>query len=157
MTKTKIIAEPGKPVIQVTYTFDAPRELVFAFYTDRERIPQWWGPSRLTTTVEAMDVRMGGIWRFVQRDGEGHIYAFHGVYHEVRSPERLVDTFEYEGTPGHVLLETMMFEEQDGKTKLTGNIIYQTVADRDEMLEAGMEGGEDESLERLAALLASVI
>ena len=72
----------------------------------RTLIPQWWGPARFTTTIDKLDVRPGGSWRFVQRDAAGNEYAFHGVYHEVVSPERIVDTFEFEGMPGHVSLET---------------------------------------------------
>ena len=100
MSKMNLIAEPGKQEIIITRLFDAPRELVFKAYTDPNLIPQWWGPKNLTTTVNKMDVREGGVWRFVQRDGEGNEYAFHGVYHAIASPERLVYTFEFEGMPG---------------------------------------------------------
>jgi uncharacterized protein YndB with AHSA1/START domain len=103
-----------------------------------------------------MDARPGGQWRFVQRDTAGHEYAFHGVYHEVRSPERIVDTFEFEGTPGHVSLETCLLEETGGRTKMTGRSVYQSVEDRDTMLEAGMEEGVLETMDRLAELLAKV-
>src|SRR5574341_96681 len=83
---TRITAEPGKQEFVITCVFDAPRELVFKAYTDPNRRPQWWGPKRFTSTVERMDVRPGGSWRIVQRDPAGNEYAFHGVYHEVRSP-----------------------------------------------------------------------
>ncbi len=68
MTRTNLVAEPGKQEIVITQVFDAPRERVFKTCTDPTLIPQWWGPRSLTTTVDAMDVRAGGIWRFVQRD-----------------------------------------------------------------------------------------
>jgi uncharacterized protein YndB with AHSA1/START domain len=152
--KTKLIAEPGKQEIIVTRTFDAPRALVFKAYTDPKLIPQWWGPRRYTTKVEMMEVRPGGRWRFVQGDASGNEFGFHGVFHELSAPQRIVQTFEYEGTPGHVLLETATFEEQDGKTILTSQSVFQSVADRDGMLNSGMEGGEDESMERLDELLA---
>ena len=154
MAKSNLIAEPGKQEIIITSTIDAPRELVFRAYTDSDAIPQWWGPRNLTTVVDQMDVRPGGIWRFVHRDAEGNEYGFHGVYHDVVSPERIVSTFEFEGMPGHVLLSTMTFEEQDGKTKLTDASIFQSVADRDGMLQSGMEGGASESMDRLEELLA---
>ena len=154
MNKTMLVAEPGKLEVLVSRTFDAPRELVFRVFTDPNLIPQWWGPRYLTTTVDKMEVRAGGMWRFVQRDPSGSVYAFHGVYHEVSAPGRIVQTFEFEGTPGHVLMETDTLEEQDGKTMLTTQSVFQSVADRDEMLKSGMEGGQDESYERLTELLA---
>jgi uncharacterized protein YndB with AHSA1/START domain len=154
MAKTNLIAEPGKQEIIITRTVNAPRDLVFKAYTDPNAIPQWWGPRDLTTVVDQMDVRPGGIWRFVHRDAEGNEYGFHGVYHDVVSPERIVSTFEFEGVPGHVLLATMTFEEQDGKTKLTDASVFQSVEDRDGMLQSGMEGGASESMDRLDEYLA---
>lgn len=154
MNKTNLIAEPGKQGIVVTHVFDAPRELVFKAFTDPNLISQWWGPRRYTTTVDRMDVRQGGVWRYVQQDAEGNEYAFHGVYHDIASPERLVFTFEFEGMPGHVLLETVTLEEQEGKTRLTDSSVFQSVEDRDGMLQSGMESGASESMDRLAELLA---
>jgi uncharacterized protein YndB with AHSA1/START domain len=151
---TRIIAEPGKQEVIITRVFDASRELVFQGYTDPASIPQWWGPERLTTVVKKMDVRPGGIWRFVQHDPDGNEYAFHGVYHEVLSPSRIVSTFEFEGTPGHVVLDTVTFETFEGKTKLTGRSVFQTVEDRDEMLKEGMIEGASETMDRLAVLLS---
>ncbi len=156
MTKLDIVAPPGKQEIIITRTFDAPRALVFKAFTDPALIPKWWGPARLTTVVEKMDVRPGGIWRFVQHDAEGNEYAFHGVYHDIAAPERLVYTFEWEGMPGHAMLETVTFEEHDGKTKVTDTAVFQTVEDRDGMIESGMEGGATESMDRMAELLATM-
>jgi uncharacterized protein YndB with AHSA1/START domain len=127
MTKMNLIAEPGKQEIIMTRVFDAPRELVFKAHTDPNLVPQWWGPRRLTTTVDRMEAKMGGIWRFVQHDADSNEYAFHDVFHEVASPERLVQTFEFEGMPGHVLLETMTLEEFEGRTKLTARSVFQSV------------------------------
>jgi uncharacterized protein YndB with AHSA1/START domain len=151
--RTRIIAERGKQEIIITRVFDAPRDLVFKANTDRNLIPKWWGPKRLTTRIDKMEVRAGGLWRLVQRDDAGNEYAFHGVYHEVHSPERIVDTFEFEGMPGHVSLETCTLEELGGKTKMIGRSVYQTVEDRDGMLKSGMEEGVFESMDRLAELL----
>ncbi len=153
MTKTILIAEPGKQELFSTRTFDAPPERVFKAYTDPALIPQWWGPRHLTTTIDRMEAKSGGSWRFVQRDAEGHEFAFHGVYHEVKPPSRIVDTFEFEGTPGHVLLETATFEEQGAQTRLTVQVVYQSVEDRDGMIASGMEQGMDEGMDRLAELL----
>ncbi len=127
---------------------------MFKTYTDPQAIPNWWGPRRLSTTVDHMDVRPGGTWRFVQRDADGNEYAFHGVYHEVVPPERLVATFEFEGMPGHVVLETARLEDLGGRTKLTTTSVFQTVEDRDGMVASGMEEGATESMDRLEELLA---
>ena len=103
-----------------------------------------------------MDVRRGGVWRFVQRSPDGNEYAFNGVYHEVSPPRRLVSTFEFEGMPGHVSLETGTFEEHEGMTRFIGKSVYQTVEDRDGMLESGMERGMAETMDRMAELLAKL-
>src|SRR5512142_1623111 len=153
MSKLNMIAEPGKQEIIITRVFDAPRELVFKMMTDPKLIPQWWGPKYLTTTVDRMDVKPGGSWRFVQRDANGNEYGFHGVYHEVEPSKRLVYTFEFEGVAGHVALETVRYEEFEGKTKITDQAVFQSVEDRDGMLNSGMESGASESNDRLAELL----
>ncbi len=156
MAETSLIAEPGKQEIVVSRVFDAPRDLVFKACTDPELIAQWWGPKGFTTTVEELDVRPGGMWRVVQRDAEGNEYAFHGVYHEV-TPERIVDTFEYEAMPGHVLLETETFEDLGGgRTKMTDQMVLQSVEDRDGMLQSGSQEEMIEPMERLAGLLQSL-
>lgn len=156
MSKMKLIAEPGKQEITMSRSFDAPRELVYKAYTDPELLPQWWGPEGVTTVVDKMEVKPGGTWRYVQRDNEGNEYGFRGVYHTTIAPERLVYTFEFEGMPGHVLLETITFEEQDGKTIMTDSSVFQSVADRDGMLSSGMEEGATQSMERFAKLLPQV-
>ena len=153
---TNILAEPGKQEIVITREFDAPRDLVFKAVTDPKLIPQWWGPRYLTTEVDKMDVRPGGQWRFINRNAEGNEFGFHGVYHEILAPERIIDTFEFEGLPetGHVALETMKLEElPGGRTRLITQSVFQTVADRDGMLQSGMEGGLKETYERLEELL----
>ena len=148
-----ISAEPGGREIIITTVFDAPRELVFKAYTDPNLIPQWWGLKKHTTTVDTMDVRPGGVWRLVSRDSNGNEFAFKGVYHSVVPPERLVRTSEFEGVPGHVSLETATFEEHDGKTTVTAIAVFQTVDDRDGILQSGMEQGATETMDRLAELL----
>ena len=147
---------PSDRKIVMERVFDAPRELVFKAHTDPDLISKWWGPSRYTTTVDKMDLRVGGVWRFVQRDADGNEYAFNGVYREIVPPERLSYTFEFEGMPGHVLVETLTFEEQGGKTRMTVTGSYQSVDDRDGMLQSGMKEGADESYDRLAELLEAL-
>jgi uncharacterized protein YndB with AHSA1/START domain len=148
-----LVAEPGKHEIVMTRMFDAPPDLVFKVMTDPQRIPQWWGPRYLTTIVVQMEVRPGGSWRFVQHDPSGNEYAFHGVYHQVSPSRRLVYTFEFEGEAEHVGLETVTFEARDGKTYLIDQVVFQSVADRDGMLQSGMEAGAVESMERVDDLL----
>lgn len=157
MTATNFVIEAGTPEIVMTRVFDAPRELVFKIYTDPDLIPRWWGPSVLSTTVEKLELKPGGAWRFVQRDGAGNEFAFHGVYHEVVPPERVVCTFEFEGMPGKVVLQTATLEDLEGKTRLTTLSVFQTIEDRDGMVASGMEGGARESMDRLAELLANAV
>jgi uncharacterized protein YndB with AHSA1/START domain len=154
MSRATLTAPPARHDVVLTREFDAPRQLVFDVYTDPQTIPRWWGPRSLTTTVDQMDVRPGGTWRFVQRDAAGNEFAFRGVYHEIVPPERIVQTFEFEGMPGHVVLETAVFEDLGGRTRLTTTSVFQTVEDRDAMVATGMEEGAVDSMERIAELLA---
>ena len=156
MTKTKITAEPGKQEIIIEREFDALRELVFKAFTDPKLYVQWLGPRELTMTLETFEPGNGGSWRYIQKDADGNEYAFHGVNHEVLSPERIIGTFEFEGLPekGHVILETARFEELSGnRTKLTSQSVFQSVVDRDGMLQSGMEEGVNDSYNRLDELL----
>ena len=150
---TRVVSVPGKQGVIITRLYDAPRKSVFRAYTDPELIPQWWGPARYATVIDRLDARPGGSWRFAQRDAAGNIYAFHGVYHDISSPERIIETFEFEGMPGHVSLETTIFEEIGGRTKITSRSVFQTVEDRDGMMQAEMEEGVLETMDRLAELL----
>ena len=149
---TEFVIEPGRHDLSATRFFDAPAAFVLKAHLDPEAIRRWWGPARFETTVETLEPRAGGRWRFVQRDTAGGTYAFHGVFHEV-SAHRLVQTFEFEGAPGHVLLETLTLEETGGKTKLTAHSVFQSVAARDGMVGGGMQGGYNEGLDRLDTLL----
>ncbi len=153
MNETQLLAEPGKLETTVVRTLEAPRDFVFKVINDPKLVLDWWGPKSLTTTVDEMDVRPGGSWRFVQRDGAGQTYAFRGVYHSVREPELIISTFEWEGMPGHVLLHTVRLEELDGLTKMTEQSVFQSVVDRDGMLKMGMKDGARETTERLNKLL----
>jgi uncharacterized protein YndB with AHSA1/START domain len=154
MSDMKVVADPGTHDILITRSFDAPRDAVFKAFTDPDAVRQWWGLNSTETIVDQLEARPGGRWRFVQRDGEGNEYGFHGVYHDLEAPERIVYTFEFEGMPGHVLLETVTFEEQDGRTLMTDVSVFQSVADRDGMLQSGMESGAEEGFVRLDEYLA---
>lgn len=155
MSKPEIIVNPGSLEIVTKMTFNAPRELIFKAYTDPDLIPQWYGPRFLTTEVDKLDARPGGQWRFLNRDPEGNVYAFHGVYHDVVAPERIVQTFEYEGMPGHVVLETAVFEDLGGgKTRVETQSIFQSIEDRDGMVASGMEVGINDGYDRMNELMA---
>jgi uncharacterized protein YndB with AHSA1/START domain len=149
------VTTPSDREILSERVFDAPRERVFAAYTDPELIPQWWGPRRMTTVVDRMDVRPGGSWRFVAHDPDGREQGFQGVYREVTPPERIVQTFEWEGMPGHVIIEHAAFEELGGRTRVTVTSLFHTTEERDGMLASGMERGLSESHDRLDELLAA--
>jgi uncharacterized protein YndB with AHSA1/START domain len=162
MTKnnlTKITAEPGKQEIMITREFDAPRELVFRAFTDPELYVQWIGPRGLTMTLETFESRNGGSWRYIQKDPGGNEFAFHGVNHEVLPPERIIGTFEFEGLPekGHVILQTARFEALPGnRTRMTSQSVFQSITDRDGMLQSGMEAGVNDSYDRLDELLKNM-
>lgn len=145
---------PSDREIVVMRVFDAPRQLVFDAVTQPQHLAQWWGPRRFTLVLCEIDLRVGGAWRFVQRNEDGSEYGFRGVYQEVAAPERLVYTEEFEGMPGHDYLITMTLTEQDGKTTFTGTILYKSKEDRDGHFQSGMEAGMRESYDRLAELLA---
>ena len=154
MPKTEYVIEPGKQELTSTTILDAPRELVFKAYTDPKLFAQWWGPRRYTNRVEKFDSRPGGEWRVAQRGEDGSEHVFRGVNHDVVAPERICATFEYEGFPGHVALQTATFEPLGNKTRLVAHMVFQSLADRDGMVASGMQEGADESMERLAELLA---
>jgi len=153
---TTTFTMPSDREILITRVFDAPRKLVFEAITKPEHVAHWWGPRNMTMLTCEMDLRTGGAWRFVLRGPDGNDYGFRGVYREITPPERLVQTFEFEGMPGHVSLETSTLEEQDGKTKLTVTCLYQSVEDRDGHYNSGMEAGMKESHDRLAELLSAM-
>jgi len=156
MAETEFIIKPGTHAMTMTRVFDAPRELVFKAMTDPNLIPKWWGPRDHSTKVDNMEVRSGGSWRFINVDSGGNEYGFHGVYHLIDAPNRVVQTFEFEGVPGHVALETMTLEDQGGKTRMVQQSVFQSVEDRDGMVQSGMQKGATETNDRLAELLVEL-
>ncbi|MDN3351933.1 SRPBCC family protein [Actinomadura sp. DC4] len=156
MSKTQITVEPGIPQIIIEREFDAPRELVFRAHTDPELVVQWLGPRELTMRIERFDARDGGKWRYISTDPEGNEFAFHGVFHGDPSPDSTVQTFEFEGMPGHVAMETLTLVERDGRTLARTVSSFQSVEDRDGMVESGMEHGVRDSGERLTELLETL-
>ena len=155
MGKTHIVAEPGTQEIIVTRDFAAPPAFLFRAWTDPDLLVQWLGPRRLTMHIDHYDVRHGGTYRYVHTGTDGTEHGFHGVFHGDPSPTTGIrQTFEYEPTPGHVSLDTLTFEEHDGGTRLRSVSVFQSVADRDAMIQDGMESGLNEGYDRLDELIA---
>jgi len=152
--KTTIAAAPGKQELFITREFDAPRDLVFKAHTDPKLFVQWLGPHGYEMTLESFEPVSGGKYRYTHKDKDGNEFGFHGAFHEI-SPERLIQTFEFEGFPGHVSLDSMTLEELPGnRTRITVQSVFQSVSDRDGMIQSGMERGVNEGYERLDDILA---
>jgi uncharacterized protein YndB with AHSA1/START domain len=156
MTQLNVTAEPGVPQILTSREFDAPRDVLYRAFTEPDLLAQWLGPRKYTITVERFDLRDGGTWRYTHDDGAGNTYGFHGVFHGDPSPDGLVQTFEFEGWPGNVQMDTVTFEEQDGRTTVRTNSVFQSVEARDGMVKSGMAEGMNEGYDRLDELLETL-
>jgi uncharacterized protein YndB with AHSA1/START domain len=154
--KKLVVTLPSEREIRMTRTFDAPRHLVFEAFTKAEHIARWWGRHGDELVIDAFEPRPGGRWRIVSRGADGSEHGFRGEIREVVPNERIVQTFEWEGLPGHVSVETMTFEERDGKTTIVATSRFDSVEDRDGMLQSGMEVGAAESYDRLEGLLKTL-
>jgi uncharacterized protein YndB with AHSA1/START domain len=157
MTEMKVTAEPGVPQVLTEREFDAPRELVYRAFAEPDLLVQWLGPRRLTMMIERYELRDGGTWRYLHADDDGNTYGFHGVLHGEPSLDGIVQTFEFEGAPGHVSLDSLVFEERGGGTIVRTNTVFQSVEDRDVMVGAGMADGMNEGYERLDDVLAKLV
>jgi uncharacterized protein YndB with AHSA1/START domain len=159
MTKTlrkATVSTPADREIRIERIFDAPRDRVWRAVTDPTLVAKWWGRGN-SLTIERMEVKKGGHWRFVERAPDGQSHGFEGRYAEVTPQGRIVQTFEWDGMPGHVALETMTLEDLgDGRTKLVVVSLFHTTEDRDGMLQSGMEGGLNESYAALDEVLESL-
>ncbi|GAB1694417.1 SRPBCC family protein [Krasilnikovia sp. M28-CT-15] len=156
---TARVALPADNQILITREFQAPRHLVWRAYTTPELVKRWWGGQRGTVTSAEIDLQVGGRWRFVMTAHGGFEVAFHGEYREVSEPGRLVSTEAYEGIPdpdGHASLNTLTFTETDGRTWMEMLCEYRSRTDRDAVIDSGMEGGMQESMDALEQLAASL-
>jgi uncharacterized protein YndB with AHSA1/START domain len=151
---TLVLTTPSDLEVVGVRVFDAPRELVFRALTDPTLVARWWSPYQ-ATSVETMDVRVGGAWRYIDRVSDSEELAFSGEYREVSPPERVSRTFNFELIgPGHEAVETIVLEElAGGRTRMTNIMSFLSVEDRDGMLQSGMEGGYSKSLQQLDELL----
>jgi uncharacterized protein YndB with AHSA1/START domain len=145
---------PADREIRVERIFNAPRERVWRAFTEADQLAQWWGRGN-KLVVEKYEPQRGGHWRFVEHAPDGTAHGFEGRFREVTPPERLSYTFEWDGMPGHVIVETCTFIDLgDGRTKLVNVSLFHTNEDRDGMVQSGMEGGMNESYAALDRLLA---
>ena len=153
IAEATIEADPKVPVIRVTRDFNATPAQLLRAHTDPDLFVRWVGPNGMTTKIDQWDARTGGSWRFVQ-DAEGAEFAFRGCFHEIR-PDRIVQTFTYEGEPDGVALETVVFEDLgDGRTRMLTSSLCDSFEGRDAWLRSGMETGVHEGYAKLDRLLA---
>lgn len=153
--QTIVKAEPNSLEVTMSREFDASPEKVFRAYTDPEILLQWWGPRHTKMKIEKFEAYDGGSYRYLHILPNGYEAGFHGVFHEVTSPVRIIQTFEFEGLPerGHACLETIKFEALPGnRTRVTYQDIFQAVEDRQGAMDAGMTKGVFEMHERLDEL-----
>ena len=149
------ITTPSDREIRVERIFDAPRSKVWRAYSQPELIAQWWGRGN-KLVIEKFEFEKGGHWRFVEHSDQG-VHGFEGRFREITPEERMVQTFEWDGMPGYVAVDTATFEDLgDGRTKIVAVSIFHTTEERDGMLNSGMEGGLNQSYEALDRLLASM-
>jgi len=139
--------------IEMTRVFDVPRHRVWDAHSRPDHVRHWWGPRGSTLTTREMDFRAGGKWRFVVGKPGGQEYGFRGEYLDVVAPELIVQTFEFEGMPGSISVDTITFAEHAGRTTLTCISRMDSIQARDAMLKSGMEAGAAETYDRLEELL----
>ena len=152
----RVISDPGVPQVIVIREFNAPRELLFRAYTEPELVARWLGPAGLELIVNQLDPQHGGRWRWTHYDADGKGYAFHGLYHGTPSPDRIVQTYEFDQQPGTVYLNLITFDEADGVTTLTQNTVFFAVEDRDLYVDTGMERGLRASMQQLDDLVTGL-
>lgn len=152
--ETEITLDPSVPIIRIVREFDAPPEKVFRAHTDPDLVARWLGPRSHEMRIDHYDCRTGGSYRYVHVS-DGNEFGFHGSFHEVRSPEVIVQTFTFDGEPDQVALERFVLEDLGGgRTKLTGTSLIDSFEARDAFVASGMEDGIRQSFERLDELMA---
>ena len=149
------ITTPSDREVRVDRVFNAPRDRVWRACTDPGLVAQWWGRGN-KLVIERLEVRVGGHWRFVEHAPDG-VHGFEGRFREVTPPQRLVQTFEWDGMPGYVAVTTMTLEDLgDGRTRLVSTSLFHTTEERDGTLSSGMEQGLEQSYAALDRLLATL-
>jgi uncharacterized protein YndB with AHSA1/START domain len=152
MSKTKFEVDRENLEVRLTRVFNASPERLWQAFSDPEQIPHWWGMGKLV--VDKQEFKVGGRWRYVEKDQDGKEHAFKGEFMEIEQPHKITRTFEYEPVPGHVLLESITFDSQpDGQTKASFVSSYKNLDDLNGMVSMGMEKGATMGLDRLAKLV----
>ena len=151
-----VVTLPTDTQILITRDFDAPKHLVYKAWTTPELIKRWWSGDRGTVTLAEVDLRVGGTWRYVMTANQGFEVAFHGEYKEIVPNERIVATEVFEGMPEGEALTTNTFTEKDGRTTLTMLSEHSSQVFRDMVVNSGMEGGMQESMDHLEQVAISL-
>lgn len=152
---TAQVTTPADREIRIERIFNAPRERVWRAMTEPALLAQWWGRGN-KLVIERLEVERGGHWRFVEHSPDG-THGFEGRFREVTPPQRLVQTFEWDGMPGHVAVNTLTLEDLgDGRTRVVTVSLFHTTGERDGMLRSGMETGLNQSYAALARLLVTL-
>ena len=156
---TATVTLPSDEQILIVREFDAPKHLVYKAWTTPELVMRWWAGRRGTMTVVEIDLRVGGAWRYAMDANAGFEVAFHGEFREIVPNERIVNTEVFE-MPGEgdspPALNTVSFDEVDGRTTVSLLVDTPDKAVRDAILESGMEAGMQEHMDLLDELVASM-
>ena len=153
---TAVVTLPTETQILIKREFDAPKQLVYKAYTTPELIKRWWSGDRGKVTSAEVDLRVGGKWRYVMTANAGFEVAFHGEYREIVPNELLVSTEVFEGMPDGEALDTTTYKDVEGRTLLTVLMQLANKADRDAVINSGMEGGMQEAMDHLEQVAASL-
>ncbi|HEV7200742.1 MAG TPA: SRPBCC family protein [Candidatus Limnocylindria bacterium] len=157
MSTTTFNVPEGLPFVDITREFDAPVDLIHRAYTDPELVPQWLGPKGYAMDLEKWEAWDGGSWRYVQTDPDGGKWGFHGVFHGAQTPDQMIQTFEFEGVPGHVSFSELKLEDLgNGRSVARTHVIFMSLEDRDGMVQSGMEFGVVQGYERLDELVGTL-
>jgi uncharacterized protein YndB with AHSA1/START domain len=153
---TAKVTLPADDQILITREFDAPRDLVYRAWTEPELVKRWWSGQRGAVTSAEIDLRVGGMWRYVMEANGGFEVAFHGEYREIVPNERIISTEVFEGMPDAQALDTITFTEMDGRTTLSMLVQHTSKEDRDAHINSGMEDGMQESMDALEQVAVSL-
>lgn len=153
---TATVTLPADDQILITREFDAPKRLVYKAWTTPELVKRWWSGQRGTVTLAEIDLRVGGMWRYLMTATEGFEVGFHGEYREIVPDERIVSTEVYEGMPDAYAVDTLTLTETDGRTILTILVQHSSQEDRDAHINSGMEAGMQESMDALEQVAISL-
>ena len=153
---TAIVTLPTDEQILITREFDAPKHLVYKAWTTPELVKRWWSGQHGEVTIAEIDLRVGGMWRYVMVANEGFEVAFHGEYREIVPNERIVSTEVFEGMPDAEAVDTLTLTEVDGRTLLTILVQHTSKDDRDAHVNSGMEAGMQESMDLLEQVAVSL-